>query len=98
MRAGECDYAPSRVQTRRREMIAAVRSEVSVPESVLFVAFELGQTTWKLAMTSGFGVAPCLRTVTSGDWEAVARALAYGRLPARAPVVSCYEAGRDGFW
>jgi transposase len=83
-------------------MIATVRSEVSVAESVLFVAFELGQRTWKLAMTSGFGVGPCLRTVASGDWEAVERALAYGRhrcgLPATARVVSCYEAGRDGFW
>jgi transposase len=83
-------------------MIAAVRSEVSVAESLLYVAFELGQTTWKLAMTSGFGVPPCLRTVTSGDWAAVDRALGYGRrrcgLPAEAPVVSCYEAGRDGFW
>lgn len=83
-------------------MIATVRSEVSVAEPVLYVAFELGKTTWKLAMTSGFGVPPCLRTVASGDWAAVERALGYGRqrcgLPAGAPVVSCYEAGRDAFW
>ena len=48
-------------------MIAATRSEVSVNESVLYVAFELGKKEWKLAMTSGFGVPPWLRTVAGGD-------------------------------
>jgi transposase len=83
-------------------MIAAVRSDVSVNESVLYVAFELGKKQWKLAMTSGFGVAPMVRTVTGGAWEAVERALAAARqrfgVRADGPVVSCYEAGRDGFW
>jgi transposase len=68
----------------------------------LYVAFELGKKEWKLAMTSGFGIQPWLRTVASGDWLAVARAMAQGRarygLAAAARVVSCYEAGRDGFW
>jgi transposase len=68
----------------------------------LYVAFELGKKDWKLAMTSGFGIQPWLRTVASRDWPAVARAMAQGRarlgLSAAAPVVSCYEAGRDGFW
>lgn len=74
----------------------------SVSEPTLYLAFELGKQDWKLAMTSGFGVAPWLRTVASRDLGAVARVLAAGRarfgLPAAAPVVSCYEAGRDGFW
>ena len=39
-------------------MPAVTRSVVSVPESVLYVAFELSKQQWKLAMTSGFGVAP----------------------------------------
>jgi transposase len=68
----------------------------------LYVAFELGKKDWKLAMTSGFGVEPWLRTVASGDLEAVERGLREGRrrcqLPTAARVVSCYEAGRDGFW
>ena len=83
-------------------MIATTRPEMSVSEPTLYVAFELGKKEWKLAMTSGFGVAPWLRSVASGDWRGVERALAQGRarfsLPASAPVVSCYEAGRDGFW
>jgi len=83
-------------------MIAAIRSEVSVDEPVLYVAFELGKKEWKLAMTSGFGRQPWLRTIASGDLVAVERAVGSGRqrfgLPACARVVSCYEAGRDGFW
>jgi transposase len=83
-------------------MIAMTRPEISVSEPTLYVAFELGKKEWKLAMTSGFGVAPWLRTVGSGDLRGVERALEQGRrrfrLSPSAPVVSCYEAGRDGFW
>jgi transposase len=83
-------------------MIATTRPEMSVNEPTLYVAFELGKKEWKLAMTSGFGVTPWLRTVASGDLRGAERALARGRerfgLPPSAAVVSCYEAGRDGFW
>jgi transposase len=83
-------------------MIATTRPEMSVSEPTLYVAFELGKKDWKLAMTSGFGIQPWLRTVRSGDWAAVDRALTQGRrhfgLSSGARVVSCYEAGRDGFW
>jgi transposase len=83
-------------------MIAPTRPELSVNQPTMYVAFELGKKTWKLAMTCGLGVEPWLRTVPGGDLAAVMRALTAGRqrfgLPAAAPVVSCYEAGRDGFW
>jgi transposase len=83
-------------------MIATTRPEISVSEPTLYVAFELSRKEWKLAMTSGFGVAPWVRTMASGDWRGVERAVAQGRarfgLSAATRVVSCYEAGRDGFW
>src|SRR5437870_4375221 len=83
-------------------MIAAIRSNVSVNEPVLYVAFELSKKEWKLAMTAGFGRQPWLRTVAGSDLPAVERAVRIGRqrfgLPTTARVVSCYEAGRDGFW
>ena len=60
-------------------MIATTRPELSVSEPTLYVAFELGKKDWKLAMTSGFGVEPWLRTVASGDLGAVERALRAGR-------------------
>jgi transposase len=74
----------------------------SVSEPSLYVAFELGATQWKLGMTSGWGTAPWVRTVAAGNWPAIRRVFAQARqrfgLPASAGVVSCYEAGRDGFW
>lgn len=84
-------------------MTATTRPAIaSVNEPTLYVAFELGNREWKLALTSGFGVEPLVRTVRARDLRAVERVLREGRgrlgLPASAPVVSCYEAGRDGFW
>jgi transposase len=83
-------------------MIAAVRSLVSVNESVLYVAVELGQKDWKVAMTSGFAAKPWLRTMAAGDLAAVERTIGAARrrfgVSATARVISCYEAGRDGFW
>jgi transposase len=68
----------------------------------LYVAFELSKATWKVAMSSGFGVVPLVRTVASGEWTVLDQALAAARqrfeLPATVPVISCYEAGPDGFW
>jgi transposase len=83
-------------------MIATTHPMMSVCEGILFVAFELAKAQWKLGMTSGFGVAPWVRSVPGGDLGAVTRVLGEARrrfgLPASARVESCYEAGRDGFW
>jgi transposase len=68
----------------------------------LYLAFELGETTWKLGFTTGVGQRPRLRTVTARDIDAVlsevARAKQRFGLAPSVRVVSCYEAGRDGFW
>lgn len=78
----------------------AVTAPVIVP--TLYVAFELGDSTWKLAATTGPGQAPRLRTVPARSLartlDELGRAKARWQLSADAPVVSCYEAGRDGFW
>ena len=82
-------------------MTATTGSAMSVSEPTLFVAFELSKKAWKLAMTAGFGVEPWLRTVLSGDLCAVKRVMGGAptfRLAEDARVISCYEAGRDGFW
>jgi transposase len=83
-------------------MTDTTRSHVSVNEPTLYVAFELSKQSWKLALTSGFGVDPILRTVVAGDMAAVQTAVSTARqrfgLGDNAAVVSCYEAGRDGFW
>jgi transposase len=83
-------------------MIAATRSDASVNEPVLYVAFELAQKEWKLALTSGFSERPWVRTIAAGDFAALDRVLQQARarfaVPPTARVVSCYEAGREGFW
>jgi transposase len=68
----------------------------------LFVAFELSEKTWKLGFTTGHGQKPRERTVTARQQERVLDEIAQAKrrlgLPATAPVVSCYDAGREGFW
>src|SRR5919205_431786 len=71
-------------------------------EATLFVAFELSEKTWKLGFTTGHGQKPRERTVTARHQERVLDEIAQAKrrlgLPETAPVVSCYEAGREGFW
>ena len=68
----------------------------------LYLAFELGNTTWTLAMTPSLERPPLRRVVPARDLAAVEAALAQARahfhLAADGAVRSCYEAGRDGFW
>ena len=68
----------------------------------LYVAFELGLKEWKLASTIGVGQKPRLRTLPARALGALWRELATAKerfgLPPEAPVFSCFEAGRDGFW
>ena len=69
---------------------------------VLAIGFELCASEWKMAFSPGLGQSPRHRTVRAGDLEAVKReielAKARFKLPAGVRVMSCYEAGRDGFW
>jgi transposase len=71
-------------------------------EGTLFVAFELSEKTWKLGFTTGHGQKPRERTVPARHQERVLAEIAHAKrrlgLPDTAPVVSCYEAGREGFW
>lgn len=68
----------------------------------LFLALELGSTKWTLAFAVARGPRPRLRTIPAGDLAAVWREMASARarfgVADDAPVRSCYEAGRDGFW
>jgi transposase len=68
----------------------------------LYIAFELGNTEWKLALTTGIDQAPVVRTMTARALKTleaeIARVKGHFGLPATALVRSCYEAGRDGFW
>src|SRR3954452_6484318 len=69
---------------------------------VLYLSLELGQKNWKLAFTVGLGQKPRLRTIAARDIEALLAEIRAAQAPISLaqdfPVVSCYEAGRDGFW
>jgi transposase len=69
--------------------------------SELYMAFELGEKNWKLALSDGTR-SPSRHTVAAGDTvgllECIAKAKARCGLPEGAKVHSCHEAGRDGFW
>jgi transposase len=70
--------------------------------AVLHLSFELSRKEWKLAFAASVSQRPRLRTLAAGNLEGVqeeiARAKVCLRLPQKCRVVSCYEAGRDGFW
>jgi transposase len=69
---------------------------------VLFLALELGRREWKLGFATGMGRRPRERVITAGNVEGLGDEIRRARrrfgLREEAEVVSCYEAGRDGFW
>jgi transposase len=81
---------------------ATHNAHYSAPEPVVFVAFELSEKTWKLGFTLGHGRNPRERTIAARDPQRVLAEVAEAKkrfgLPETTPVISCYEAGREGFW
>lgn len=81
---------------------AARTRKYSVDGPVLYLAFELGNKEWKLGFSVGFGQRPRVRTIPARDLEGLQREFKLAKtrfgLPETARVMSCYEAGRDGFW
>jgi len=80
---------------------AALQGKHTVEASEVYMAFELSDKDWKLALGDGVR-SPSRYTVTAGDtaalFECIAKAKARCGLVPEARVHSCYEAGRDGFW
>jgi len=68
----------------------------------LYVAFELGWSEWKLASGAAPADNPRLRTLRARNLEGLQQELTKAKkrfgLADDAPVFTCYEAGRDGFW
>jgi transposase len=74
----------------------------SAAAPVLYLALELGWNSWTLAFTVGMGQKPRLCTIPGRDtgrllFEIKKAKRRFG-LSEQTRVVSCYEAGRDGFW
>jgi transposase len=81
-------------------MTPTTRDEQAAPR--LLMAMELGRREWKLGFTTGVGQSTRRRTLRADSWRQVADEIAATKtrfgLSADTAVVSCYEAGLDGFW
>lgn len=83
-------------------MSATLMQDSNGNQGVLYVSFELGWTKWVLGFSDGLGQKVWRRTIEARDLiglhEKIAQAKRRLKLDPAAPVRSCYEAGRDGFW
>ncbi len=81
-------------------MTAILQCKDSAAEAVLYMALELSDKRWKLGFSNGERQRQV--TIESGDWLGLNRQMARARdkwdLASECRVLSCYEAGRDGFW
>jgi len=82
------------------EMTADLQVQAYESEAVLYMALELSNAKWRLAFGDGsrqrqVGIA----AGAIGELlEQLGKVKAKWAMPADSRVVSCYEAGRDGFW
>ena len=78
-----------------------LQGKVSASAAVLYMAQELSGTKWKLALSAG-GIKVRHHVIEAGDraqlLELIEKAKERFGLVGAVRVVSCYEAGRDGFW
>lgn len=74
----------------------------SVDTATLCVALDLGNTEWTLASTPAAAMPPRVRTMPARDLTRLVAEFDAARrhfgLSAAVAIVTCYEAGRDGFW
>ena len=81
---------------------AARKMEPTTAMPVLHLAFELGAKEWKLGFATGPGRPPRIRKIQAGNLPGLEKEVEQAKrrlgVAAGGRVVSCYEAGRDGFW
>ena len=91
-------------ETRRKNLNKKQtrNKEYSEATQVLYLAFDLGAPNWKLAFSIGSGQKPRQRNVVARDLAGLQKEILKAKkrfgVAEEAAVVSCYEAGRDGFW
>ena len=77
-----------------------LRIEDTIKEAVLYIAFELSSSQWKLAFSDGSKIR--YKTITAGNLAQLQVEMELAKQKFKITedirVVSCYEAGRDGFW
>src|SRR5438552_16408905 len=80
--------------------LAALKENNTVKTNVLYMSLELSQGKWRIAF--GNGVKQRQIVIEAADLvklsEEIQKAKHKLHLAADVQVISCYEAGRDGFW
>lgn len=81
-------------------MTNVLQDKDNAQKPVLYIAFELSHSQWKLGFSSGDKVR--IRTITAGDWPSLMEEIHLAKQKQHCSddcqLISCYEAGRDGFW
>ncbi len=79
--------------------MSAAATRMDQDTKTMYVAFELGEKEWKLAMSPDLETRPRLRSLRARGTTRLLEVLEKERQQFGAErIVSCYEAGRDGFW
>jgi transposase len=85
-----------------KQTAAASTIQLSNQDGILMLAFELSEKEWLLGFSTGFGQKPLRCRIGSRDRKALLARIAWAKeklgMAPDVRVVSCYEAGRDGFW
>src|SRR6187401_2099137 len=83
-------------------MTDTTRSTELTAAPPLLMALELGSTKWTLGFTTRTAEGTRIRRINADATPALEKEIWLAKtrlaLPLDAPVASCYEAGRDGFW
>jgi len=81
-------------------MNAILQTNDTALAGTLYMAMELSNRKWKLGFSNG--EKNRIITIDAGDWPALTAAIDLAKTKlsctTECKVVSCYEAGRDGFW
>ncbi len=76
--------------------------QVNNSMAALHMSIELSAAKWKLGFADQLGRKARVRSLDAGDLRQLQKEIKAAKrmfgLDPEAPVVSCYEAGRDGFW
>ena len=81
-------------------MTTILQSKDYSGKAILYMAMELSNAKWKLGFSNGSRDRSV--TIIAGDWKASSHQIDLAKeklhLPENCPIISCFEAERDGFW
>ena len=78
-----------------------IQKDNTTNNAILYMSLELSDSTWRLGFGDGYNNKR-QKTIDAGDivhlQQEITKAKKHFKMPDDVKIVSCYEAGRDGFW